>query len=230
MDKREEIKLTDIDYEAIAMGDSGYINNKGAKLYEPDTYYKAVEYYRIGAAMGNDQSISNLGYCYLYGRDVEQNTSLAVAYLKIATSRGNVDAAYKLGDIYGRDKWGLEDKEKSIYYYTLAAGFILGQNYDGSQKIAWHFEFEEYPSLCFALARELLPGGSLNTDIEESYKFLKHAEMGYERTIDNGSKLYLKEYDSVLNLEKDSVYDDVRQVIDAFFNDELDEENYEDDE
>lgn len=85
---------------AVSLEDSNYINGKGAKLYCGGRYKSAVEYYRLAAAMGNVQATANLGYCYLYGRDIEPNLSLAIAYFKIASVNDNIDAAYKLGDIY----------------------------------------------------------------------------------------------------------------------------------
>ena len=126
----DEVKflLTQADKITIEGGDDIYINAKGAKLYGNQLYSQAVEYYRLGAAMGNLDSVSNLGYCYLYGRDIPQDTALAIAYFKIASEGGNPDTAYKLGDIYSRDKWGLADKELSIYYYSLAMKYIIGSD------------------------------------------------------------------------------------------------------
>ena len=118
--------LTKTDNNAVLLGDSNYINNKGANFYRPDTYMEAVGYYRLAAAMGNVNSISNLGYCYLYGRGIEANLSLALAYFIVAANKGDVDAAYKLGDVYGSDKWGIKDQEMSIYYYRMAASFSVG--------------------------------------------------------------------------------------------------------
>ncbi len=59
------LKLTAADMAAISKGDSEYINGKGAKYYSNEEYKMAVEYYHIGASMGNVDSISNLGCCYL---------------------------------------------------------------------------------------------------------------------------------------------------------------------
>ena len=103
--------LTKADLNAITLDDSNYINNKGANFYNNGQYDKAVEYYRIAAAMGNINAIANLGYCYLYGRSINVNVSEAIAFFTIASSKGDIDAAYKLGDIYSKDKWGVMDKE-----------------------------------------------------------------------------------------------------------------------
>ena len=126
----EILALTSADMNAVSLRDSNYINNKGANLYCNGIYKSAVEYYRLAAAMGNIQAISNLGYCYLYGRDIESNLSLAIAYFKIASMNQNIDAAYKLGDIYGSEKWGLKDIEMSVYYYRMAVSFILDDDWE----------------------------------------------------------------------------------------------------
>lgn len=87
---KEPCTLSSADYAAIMNKDDGYINQKGAQFYTMCNYADAVQYYHIAAAMGNCDAISNLGYCYLYGRDMEQNTSLALAYFRMAASRGTL--------------------------------------------------------------------------------------------------------------------------------------------
>ena len=88
--------LSNTDSIAIDLYDSNYINNKGAKLYRPESYAESVEYYRLAATMGNVQSISNLGYCYLYGRGIEADLSLAVAYFKFDIKIESEDKVYEL--------------------------------------------------------------------------------------------------------------------------------------
>ena len=80
--------------------------------------------------MGDMNAVSNLGYCYLYGRDIEQNTSLAIAYFKTAAENGVIDAMYKLGDIYSSDKWNVKDVELSLYYYNMRY-FICSEKTSG---------------------------------------------------------------------------------------------------
>ena len=189
----EKIVLTEADMNAIALRDSNYINNKGAKLYEPETYDRAVEYYRIAAAMGNVHATSNLGYCYLYGRSIEQNTSLAIAY--------------KLGDIYSRDKWVEKDSEMSIYYYRMALSYVLGEDADFDH-IMWCRGLQDYPSLCYAFARELSPGGTLCTNINQAYQFLKHAQIGYEKCLANGENMYKESYFDVVREEYESSFEE----------------------
>ena len=134
--KKKQLKLTNTDFLAIEKGDRNYINNKGAKLYVEPTYKDAVEYYRLASAMGDKHATSNLGYCYLYGRGIEANLSFAIAYFKIAAIREDIDACYKLGDIYSSDKWGVKDSEMSVYYYRLAASFILEDEWN-KNRVLW---------------------------------------------------------------------------------------------
>ena len=217
------MELTATDMAAIREGAMGYLTNKGANLYEDDTYSQSVEYYRLAAAMGEVQSISNLGYCYLYGRDIEPNTSIAIGYFTIAANKGNVDAAYKLGDIYSSDKWGVKDKELSNYYYNIAADFVIDDNWRRGGTIYWATQLQTFPSLCYALARETFIDGSMPTDLRVSYQFLKHAEIGYQLALANGDKMYEESYEGVLKLLKNKNYDIVRDEIDNLFSNEEDE-------
>ena len=204
------LNLTAADMAAISKGDSDYINGKGAKHYSDEEYKLAVEYYHIGASMGNVDSISNLGYCYLYGRDIEQNISLAMAYFKVAADRKSADAAYKLGDIYGSDKWGMKDTELSLYYYRIAARLIVGPDWQDEYSIRWNDDLIQYPSLCYALGREMSKDGSMPTDIAFAYVFLKKAEEGNKLRLANGDKMYEKSYNGVVELLADSQFDPVR--------------------
>jgi len=222
----KKLNLTATDMVAIHEGDKAFLTNKGAKLYKEDTYYQSVEYYRLAAAMGEVHSISNLGYCYLYGRDIEPNTSLAIGYFTIAANKHDIDAAYKLGDIYGSDKWGVKDKELSVYYYNFAADLIIDGDWRDGHSIAWEYQLQNYPSLSFALARETFTGGSMPTDLKISYQFLKHAEIGYKQAIANGDTMYEESYNNVLELMNKKEYNEIREEIEKMFSeDDEDEED-----
>lgn len=212
--------LSPADLNAILLNDSNYINAKGAKRYHPGEYAAAVEYYHLAAAMGNVNAISNLGYCYLYGREIEQNLPLAMAYFHVAAMKENVDAAYKLGDIYGSDKWGVKDKELAVYFYRMAASYLIGENWEENVVVAWCTQLQQYPSLCYALGREMSHGGDMNTDLSVAYQFLKHAEIGYRKELNNGFTPYETCYSGVLKLLADTQFDEVRVKIDPMFDDD----------
>lgn len=197
------IQLTEAEKQAIKLHDNNYINSKGARLYKEETFEEAAEFYHLAAAMGNGHAISNLGYCYLYGRHTEQNIPLAIAYFEIAAiEHEDIDAAYKLGNIYASEKWGLKDEELSIYYYRMAATLIAGFS-DESLNLIYDYNFEEfrnYPSLCLAIGKVLLEGKLAPRDIEQSYMFLLCAKDGYETQIKNGAEFYKEPFEEVNNL------------------------------
>lgn len=227
--KEQEFKLTNTDYIAIEKKDSNYINNKGAARYKEETFKESVEYYHLASAMGDDQATSNLGYCYLYGRGIEPNISLAVGYFRVAARFKNVEACYKLGDIYSSDKWGLKDAELSIYFYRLAASFILDDGWN-QYSVMYCSKFINHPSLAFALGRELTSGENMTRDLETAFMFLKHAKRGYEKEIMNGATMYIPSLEGVISLLNDDIFDEIRDELNSRYNNyytEDDEDGYE---
>ena len=51
---------------------------KGAEAYRQGDYSTAVRYYKRAAARGDSVALSNLGYCYYYGRSVAQDMDLFI--------------------------------------------------------------------------------------------------------------------------------------------------------
>ncbi len=205
------MKMTNADTEAVRNGDSEYILNKGANLYKLKKYEEATEYYHLAGAMGNDTALSNLGYCYLYGRHTEANTSLALQYFKLAADKGNVDACYKLGDIYSRDKWNMKDPEMSVYYYKTAAELLLGKDWVDPDAVLENDILKYYPSLCFALAREFLSEGVFSTNLSLAYYYLQYARKGYFIEIQNGADFYETSFKAVEEMLQDTLFDGVRK-------------------
>lgn len=204
-----DFDLTPTDMQAVKAFDSSYLNTKGANYYRQGEYGKAIDYYRLAAAMGNNNAISNLGYCYLYGRSIVPNLSMALAYFDLAYQKGNPDAAYKLGDIYENPKWGLVDKELSLYYYQQAIKLITDKSLYELRDLSWYDELKQFPSLCFAFGRALLPQGALLTDIDLAFQFLKFAQEGYENEISNGSLIYQNQLESVKKMLTDEVFSEM---------------------
>ena len=219
-DKMADFLFSLADTQAISAMDSEFLNNKGDKLYREQNYGPALEYFRIACAMGNVKAATNIGTCYLYGHGTESNLSLAFSYFKIAIRRQDAEAASRLGDIFCSDKWGLQDKEMSTYYYRMAVTFILGEPLEFNTDLTWCSELQNYPALCFAMGRDLSKAGSLLTDIESSYQFLKHAELGYEKEMNNGNVLCEKAYEEVMSLMDNPQYDEIRDRFDTEFLDE----------
>ena len=191
------IALSDADFFAIRGKDSDFLLSKGVEKYGDD-YEESIEYYRLSAAMGNPQAISNLGYCYLYGRSIEPNVSLALAYFTIAADFGVIDAFYKLGNIYSSDEFVDKDEELEKYYYEKAIDALLDS----------YADYEDYPSLSLAVAKETMEDGLFDTDLDRAYFLLKCAENGFKKYIDNGDDFYEDHYTETLDLLEDKQFDD----------------------
>ena len=191
------VALSDADFVAIRGKDSNFLLSKGADKYGDD-YEESIEYYRLSAAMGNPQAISNLGYCYLYGRSIEPNVSLALAYFTIAADLGVIDALYKLGNIYSSDEFVDKDEELEKYYYEKAIDALLDS----------YADYEDYPSLSLAVGKETMKDGLFDTDLDRAYFLLKCAENGFKKYIDNGDDFYEDHYAETLDLLEDKQFDD----------------------
>lgn len=210
-------ELSNVDMRAIELGDSLYINNKGAKYYNEGKYELAIEYYKIASSMGNIHAVSNLGYCYMYGRSVEKNMSLALTYFKIAAQKNDVDALYKLGDIY-KNGYGVDtDYELALYYYDKALYIIETDD---------NIDIYDYPSVYLSLAKEYMPKGLKHTNIERAYRYLKIARDGYEILIsDEAASYYKNAYESTLKLLDEDIFSELKREDEeecAFEDDEFD--------
>jgi TPR repeat protein len=56
--------------------------NKGAALYQKHQYAEAMTYYQQAAELGSVTAMSNLGYCYYYGRSVPVDYQQAAHYFQ----------------------------------------------------------------------------------------------------------------------------------------------------
>lgn len=221
----ENFRLSAADMKAVTLNDYNYLNAKGARLYGQERYSEAIEYYHLAAALGSINAVSNLGYCYLYGRSCDKNLSLALAYFERAANEDCVDAAYKLGNIYETDKWGMRDEELAVYWFRRAACLVLDIDWNDPDDMLWSDAINNFPSLCFALGRNLIPGGIMPVNIDLAYRFLIHAETGYMRELTNGYNMYQDAYNSVRQLLDDPVFDDARKKF-SIDDDEDDEEPF----
>ena len=72
----------------------------GAKAYQAGDYETAIRYYEKSADAGNVIALSNLGYCYYYGRSIPVDKTKAKECWDKAAIFGDIAAIYKLGDMY----------------------------------------------------------------------------------------------------------------------------------
>ena len=214
------MNLTETDHIAISHGDDGYLVSKGGRFYVNKEYKNAIKYYHLASAAGNVAAVSNLGYCYLYGRDTEPDIDLGIAYFTIAAHKGDVDAAYKLGNIYSTDKWGVKDEEKSFYFYRMALSFLFHRDGDEIYVIDKYScsILEDYPSLALAIGKEFLNGNYFAKDYGSAYYSLIAAKKGYECVIHNGEEYYrdsLEETNKLLENEKFDMFKNEEEQADS---------------
>lgn len=93
--------------------------NRGAEAYQAGDYETAVAYYKKAAAAGNVTALSNLGYCYYYGRSIPVDKEKARRCWEEASERGDVAATCKLGDLlwYGEP---VKDRDRAKEFYRKA--------------------------------------------------------------------------------------------------------------
>ena len=193
--KDGKFHFTNVDFNNLETGDSDEILNKGANSYTVGDYKNAFPYYLASALMGNDQAISNLGYCFMYGRSVEKNFDLALACFRIAAQKHNIDACYKLATIYRYDE-NYKDLETAKQYFISAFQYIVDNS-----------EYIRYGSLCYNVAKEKISGEIFEKDVNGAYLLLLLAKRSYEADLEEGFMPHEKQYLAVKNLLEDRMFD-----------------------
>jgi len=199
-------KLTNADKKAIENLDFAFLGMKGADFYNDEDYEKAIEYYRLASAMGDDIAIGNLGYCYLYGNGTKKNVDLAIAYLKIAADSENINSIYKLGNIYELGEDVEQDEELARYYYEKAMKAFEEAPDDIKPRIVY-----DCPSLFLALGRGMMPDGILHEDIMGAYNYLRLALMGFNLCLDDGESYYADHVSETIDLLDDPIFDEIKE-------------------
>ena len=92
----EENKFNEDEFEELTE-DEIYLN-KGADAYQAGDYETAIRLYQKSADMGNITALSNLGYCYYYGRSIPIDKTKAKECWDKAAIFGDIPSVYKLGE------------------------------------------------------------------------------------------------------------------------------------
>ena len=114
---------------------------KGEEAYRQGDYSTAVRYYKRAAARGDSVALSNLGYCYYYGRSVAQDKEKARQCWEQAAAYGDVAAIYKLGDMH--QNGDIERNPDAAWTFYRAAYRLSNSAKDS----------ETYPDVCLRYLR-----------------------------------------------------------------------------
>ena len=203
-------EFTNTDIEAIKRKDFNYLNNKGVDAYLAEDYDIAEEYYKVAAAMGCVEAISNLGYYYMYHAN-PLNRNKAITFFRVGANFNSVESLYKLGDIY-RNGIGIDkDVELGLYYFKQAFEII--------DKNSNSIDYRNYPSLFFAIAKEYMKGGSYNENLNIAYFHLCNAMDGYEYSINNGLTYYEEAYNACSKIYNSKIFNGIREEVNNILDD-----------
>lgn len=170
---------------AAERGDSDTVLDIGAEYYNGSDrvrqdFAKAVAYYRIAAKMGNVIAMSNLGYCYLYGRSVAPDAKKALYCFEKAAAAGDINATYKLGDFYLYGTAGFpKDKARATEYYFRALGMVE----DGGDADLWNV-----PDVYLRVADCYFYGGVKKKDPAAAHKYYSLAAELFRERIAMGDR------------------------------------------
>ena len=195
----ENFKFTRKDWSLINNEESTTINNIGAAYYTKEDYKNAFPYYLVSALMGDDQALSNLGYCFMYGRYVEKNEEIAIALFTMAANRNNPEACYKLATIYRYNK----DYKNNL----LARKYII----TAFNNIYDNYYYSQSPSLCLLAAREKINGDIFEKDLFGAYLLLLIAKDGYSQSLEEGFNPHEKQFNETIQLLEEPIFNECKE-------------------
>ena len=83
-------------------GDPDCMETLGGLYYEQQQFDLARKYYEMAAEYDSTYALLGLGYIWYYGRTGERNYEKAFRYFDRAREKGDLNAAYKVADMYRR--------------------------------------------------------------------------------------------------------------------------------
>ena len=175
---------------AVACGDAGSCCNLGNIYHggpEPEDYEKVVALYELGAERGSGQASVNLGYVYYYGRAGKRDYARAdECYARAVFLEDNVEALWKLGDLYAGGKGVPKSDRMAWRLYSMA--YDHARSDDMKCRSAHH------------LADYLMKGieGVVKPDPRRALRLYCEAELGYYRMIDIGLTYYARQLDQAI--------------------------------
>ena len=95
--------------------------SSGLEAYKRKDYARAVQEWRALADAGHAQAQVNLGWLYLTGCGVTQDSVAARQFFEKAAVQGNVEAQYNLARLYYSGQGGKQDYAQACLWYEKAA-------------------------------------------------------------------------------------------------------------
>lgn len=158
----------------------------GVRSYLKGDYENAVKYYRMAAEQGNVTALSNLGYCYYYGRGMEPDKQQAYLCWSKAAVFGDIPATYKMADMLMNGDLPMDPVyARSLYHkaYHDAQEF-MDPNY--------------YPDICLRVLKYCRD----DIDPDSILYIAEDAVFGFRQKIDSGHtdmEQSLQEAEEILN-------------------------------
>jgi TPR repeat protein len=152
--------------DSDAMLELGALYYSGDNEIVEQNFEKAIELYNNAANNKsldffiecNSNALNNLGYCYLYGRDIKQDYEKAFYYFSKASFFDNPNAMYKIGDMYKYGNFVEKDNNSTLYWYKKALSFSEEDDY-------------VFASVSFRIAQEYFYGNNSENTLFESFKY-----------------------------------------------------------
>lgn len=119
-------KAKELYLRAVELGMTDAYVNLG-RMYTIDQegqkkdYSKAMEWYKVGADLGDAKSLHNIGLLYLLGNGVEKDLKKAVEYFEKAAEKDFDEALVNLSYIYADEEQDFHDMKKAFAYAEEAA-------------------------------------------------------------------------------------------------------------
>ena len=150
--------------------------NKGAKAYKQGKYTKAIRLYMEAAKLGSITAMNNLGYCYYYGREIPVDKVKAREYWEAAAIYDDINAIYKLGDMYSRGEIA-GDEDTAWLFYRRAYRLARVER-----------DLDNYPDVCLRLLRY----GQDRLSLRDRLSLADMAIEYFQQRIDEGDKFSAK--------------------------------------
>jgi TPR repeat protein len=107
---------------ALAPADSAdAAYRQGHDFYEKKNYAEAMHWYRVAAAQGNALAQVGIGFFYLSGWGVPQDSLQALNWFRKAADRGNEVAQRNIGMMFLQGMGVAADRAEAIRWFRLAA-------------------------------------------------------------------------------------------------------------